>query len=291
MAATKGHRTYPLYKYDPSLAAAVIFCILFLLTTILHTYQMWRKRTWFLIPLVIGGYFEFVGYACRSASATQPHGEYTLMPFVVQNSYILLAPALFAATIYMTLGRIVNLTEGNKHSIVSARKLTWVFLLGDIFCFALQGGGGSLMAVGMRSDGQSSLPQIGNYLALSGIILQAFWFVFFIICAALFHFRMRAYPSTKVVTNHAIRWQQYLGSLYLLSGLVLVRSVFRLVEFAQGHDGHLQSVESLFYVFDSVPMLGLMVWMNWQHPGEITLLLRQLQGQDDNVETPLSALT
>ena len=63
------------------------------------------------------------------------------MPFVIQNSYILLAPALFAATIYMILGRIIQLTDGDQHSIVSSRKLTWFFLLGDIFCFALQGGG------------------------------------------------------------------------------------------------------------------------------------------------------
>jgi hypothetical protein len=63
------------------------------------------------------------------------------MPFVIQNSYILLAPALFAATIYMILGRVISLTEGNKYSIVSARRLTWFFLIGDIFCFALQGGG------------------------------------------------------------------------------------------------------------------------------------------------------
>ena len=55
------------------------------------------------------------------------------MPFVIQNSYILLAPALFAATTYMILGRIIQLTDGDQHSIVSSRKLTWFFLLGDIF--------------------------------------------------------------------------------------------------------------------------------------------------------------
>ena len=159
MADSNGPRTYPLYRYAPSLASAVIFCILFLLTTLLHTYQMIRRRIWFMIPLVVGGYCEllcpgsnpgrltiscsvsFVGYACRTASAQQPKGEYTLMPYVIQNSYILIAPALFAATIYMTLGRIIRLTDGDKHSIVSSRKLTWFFLLGDIFCFVLQGSG------------------------------------------------------------------------------------------------------------------------------------------------------
>ncbi|KAF2176472.1 hypothetical protein K469DRAFT_607140 [Zopfia rhizophila CBS 207.26] len=58
MADNSGRCTYPLYRYAPSLAAAVIFCNLFTLTTLLRTYQMVRKRIWFLIPLLIGGYCE-----------------------------------------------------------------------------------------------------------------------------------------------------------------------------------------------------------------------------------------
>jgi hypothetical protein len=46
---------FVLYRYRPSLAAAVLFIILFLLTTLFHTLQIWRKRTWYFIPLVIGG--------------------------------------------------------------------------------------------------------------------------------------------------------------------------------------------------------------------------------------------
>lgn len=43
------------YKYDPSGAAAGIFMVLFLLSTFLHAYQLFRTRTWFFIPLLIGG--------------------------------------------------------------------------------------------------------------------------------------------------------------------------------------------------------------------------------------------
>ena len=154
--------TYKLYKYDPSLAAAVIFCLLYLCTTIWHCYQMWRNKTWFLIWLVIGGLCkfhpsilfyvpqnlirfsltgEFVGYAARSVSANSPSGQYRLMPFIVQNTYILIAPALFSATIYMTLGRIIRLIDGDGNSLVRGSRLTAFFLLGDVFCFLMQGGG------------------------------------------------------------------------------------------------------------------------------------------------------
>jgi uncharacterized membrane protein YhaH (DUF805 family) len=46
---------FKLYRYNPSMAAAVIFIILFFLITALHFYQMMRTRTWIFIPFVIGG--------------------------------------------------------------------------------------------------------------------------------------------------------------------------------------------------------------------------------------------
>lgn len=46
---------FVLYRYHPSQAAAVLFVVLFFLTTALHIFQMVRKRAWFLVPFVIGG--------------------------------------------------------------------------------------------------------------------------------------------------------------------------------------------------------------------------------------------
>lgn len=46
---------FVLYRYTPNLPAAVIFIVLFSLTTLFHTFQIYRKRTWYFIPLVIGG--------------------------------------------------------------------------------------------------------------------------------------------------------------------------------------------------------------------------------------------
>ena len=73
-----------------------------------------------------------------------------------------------------------------------------------------------------------------------------------------------------------VQWQRYLGSLYIVSVLVIVRSVFRLAEYTQFWNGYIQTHEAFFNLLDSVPMLGVMVWMNWQHPREISVLLRQI---------------
>lgn len=58
-SSTSNHGGWVAYKYYPSMAAAVIFIILFISTTLLHTYHLLRTQTWFFIPLVIGGYCEY----------------------------------------------------------------------------------------------------------------------------------------------------------------------------------------------------------------------------------------
>lgn len=46
---------FVLYRYSPSLPAAIIFVILFALTTFYHIFQIGTKRTWYFIPLAVGG--------------------------------------------------------------------------------------------------------------------------------------------------------------------------------------------------------------------------------------------
>lgn len=44
------------YEYDPSLAAAIVFLLFFIVTTSFHLYQMIRTKTWYFIAFVIGGF-------------------------------------------------------------------------------------------------------------------------------------------------------------------------------------------------------------------------------------------
>lgn len=50
---------FQLYRYDPSLAAAIIFTVLFLVVSLIHTYQLIRTRTWYFIPFTIGGHCTY----------------------------------------------------------------------------------------------------------------------------------------------------------------------------------------------------------------------------------------
>lgn len=55
MPTLETYNGYPLWRYIPSLPAAIVFTILFSILTIGHTWRMVRHRLWFCIPFVVGG--------------------------------------------------------------------------------------------------------------------------------------------------------------------------------------------------------------------------------------------
>ncbi|KAL6871612.1 RTA1 like domain-containing protein [Trichoderma longibrachiatum] len=264
------HAAFALYRYTPSVAAAAIFCILFFVSTVIHFIQMWKTKSWYLTPLVIGCFFEFVGFAARAASGSEKAGCWTLGPYITQSMFILLAPALFAASIYMILGRIILLVGGQDHSLIRPQWLTKIFVIGDVVCFLLLSGGSGILATGSSNP---SMADAGNNIIIGGLVLQLIWFGIFVVVAAVFHFRLRSVPTVSSQQPEC-RWQVYLQTLYVASCLVIVRNLFRVIEYAQGNDGYLLQNEAFIYVFDALPMLVVVSWLHWRHPGEIGLLLR-----------------
>lgn len=51
---------FQLYHYHPTVAGGVIFTLLFIATTSLHGWQLYRGRSWFLIPLTVGGFCKIL---------------------------------------------------------------------------------------------------------------------------------------------------------------------------------------------------------------------------------------
>jgi hypothetical protein len=43
------------YRYVPSNVAAIIFVVSFTLVTVSHVLRLAKKKTWYFIPLVVGG--------------------------------------------------------------------------------------------------------------------------------------------------------------------------------------------------------------------------------------------
>lgn len=79
-----------------------------------------------------------MGYIGRYLSYQQAP-DYTLGPYIQQTLLLLVAPALFAGSIYMQLKRIIITIQAEQHSPVRVRWLTKLFVTGDILSFFAQG--------------------------------------------------------------------------------------------------------------------------------------------------------
>jgi hypothetical protein len=212
---------------------------------------------------------EVVGYIGRAVSNSNP---LALGPFIAQALTILLAPPLFAASIYMVLGRTIVLLHAEHHSIISVKWLTKVFVGGDVLSFLTQSAGGGIQTGNTLAD-----YNLGQNLIMAGLGIQLAFFGFFIIVAGIFHFKIVRDPTpiaTSMGSSSGWRpsersWSAVLWTLYVVSLLILIRSVFRLIEYAGGNDGYLISHELFLYIFDALLMLGVLVVLLIFHPAEI----------------------
>ncbi|KAE9574434.1 Protein RTA1 [Colletotrichum fructicola] len=258
--ASKG---FVFYHYEPSMVAAVIFIGVFGISGLLHIWQLIRARTWYFIPFVIGCLFETVGYLGRAMSS-QEAPDYTLNPYIMQSILLLLGPALFAASIYMILGRLINLLDAGNYSLIRPNWLTKVFVLGDLLSFFAQSGGGGMLATAKSTDSV----KLGENVIVGGLCTQILFFAFFMVVTLIFHMRLSRNPTPKTYSLDT-PWKGLLWVLYGTSFMILVRSLFRVAEYVQGSGGELQSKEMYIYVFDALLMGLTSVLFNWFHPSRV----------------------
>ncbi|KAJ5636655.1 uncharacterized protein N7484_009968 [Penicillium longicatenatum] len=267
--------TYKLYNYDPSSSAAVAFAVIFGLSAAYHIWQVIRKRSWFFIPFVIGVIFETVGYAARYYSAKQTP-DWTTMPYVLQELFLLLAPSFFAASIYMILGRVIRLLNGESNSLIRPSWLTKIFVTGDVLSFLMQSSGGGMLATAKTTSSVS----LGENIIVAGLFVQVISFGVFILVSIIFHRRMLMTPMHLLVKTR-IPWTQYMRVLYSGSALILVRSIYRVAEYIQGNSGYLQSKEVYVYVFDTTLMVICCLLFNYFHPSDILSKSHDIEERED----------
>jgi hypothetical protein len=284
---------YYVWQYVPSIVAAVIFLTLFLIATSFHFWKIFRHRVRFTLPFAIGGIckssllsfdrvarlltwdsVEIIGYATRIVSHNNT-GK--LIPYCIQAVFILLGPTLFVASVYMVLARVIRSVHAEKHSVLPLNWVTKTFILSDIVTFIVQAGGSGMMV-------SSGLTKIGEGVVIAGLALQVLSFILFIVTAYVFHRRMHHSPTAEVF-DIALPWKQRLRSLYAISALILVRSIFRVVEYAMGNDGYPLSNEWTLYVFDAAPMFAAMVIFGVWYPSDLKPFLNDGPSSSRAVET------
>lgn len=131
----------------------------------------------------------------------------------------------------MFMGRLVLASGHTKASIIRPTWLTKIFLGGDILCFLVQAAGASFL---VKTDASQSTKNLGKYIILAGLVIQLIVFGFFLVVAAIFHLRAGKAERLEIGTVKMFNWQKYMVTLYIVSGLVTVRNIFRVAEYVTG---------------------------------------------------------
>ncbi|KAI6777898.1 Protein RTA1 [Emericellopsis cladophorae] len=245
-----GEIDFKLYRYTPSLPAAIVSAIVFAILTAVHAWRLYRARAFYFIAFTVGGVFQTVGYCGRIWGHFDKE---SLGGFIIQAILILVAPALYAASIYMILGRLIRTVHAQHHSLIPVQWVTRIFVTGDVLAFSLQAAGG-----GLSSGGSLEMFEMGEHIIIAGLFTQIAVFGFFVVTSILFHHRLSRYPTVEA-SRGSIPWRRDLWALYVTSAIILVRSVFRVIEYIQGNKGYLISHEIFLYIFDAILMAAVML--------------------------------
>ena len=279
---------YPgIWYYEPSTAAAGFFAAVFIILSALHAYQAIRTSTWRWIPFVLGSFLEAAGYIARAVGAAQGPA-YTLVPYLVNTIVVLVAPALMSASMYAEFSQIVRLTEGQNYTIIGLDWITALFVLGDLICLFAQAAGMSTLVIiqlipmltltgaALLSNQTDHSVTLGNHIIILGLAFQVVFLLFFIVTGVTFEGRMNVRPTTRVYNSKKLPWKRHTFNLYVCSGIIILRCVYRIAQYAQGTDyyGYLVHTEWCMYVFDASFIIAVLVSFAVVHPSEVEALGR-----------------
>ncbi|KAK5285125.1 hypothetical protein LTR55_011507 [Exophiala xenobiotica] len=292
-----------IWEYCPSFAAAILFAVLFGITSSAHVIQAFIYRKPFAAVLIMGALWEFGGYVARILSIKS---ELSSGVFTAQLLLILLAPLWINAYVYMLLGRMIHIfLKSDRVYGIKARLITRIFVIFDIVAFLIQATGGMLTGPGVSVK----LQKIGLNVYTGGVGAQLLFLAIFVALAVGFQRRLNkqqrtAYHATcpdQITVCHSSPYgsatlalesqdpspaasrtslefhspeptpddslaKPVIRTMYAVLFLIIARNVYRLAEFASGAHSPTVTHEWYAYIFDAVPMFVALVVLNIFYP-------------------------
>lgn len=284
-----GDLDFNIYGYVPSLAAGIVFIVVFSLITLVQLGLVVRSRIWWLSILVVGGIGEILGWAGRLWSN---QNIYSLNAFLVQQCCLILAPCFFSAGCYGLLGMLVR-ALGPEHSPLRPSLYLIIFCVCDLIAIIVQAVGGAMAAFALQNDESSTS---GTWIMVAGILIQLVAMVAFCLMGLIFARNVRRAPSWREKENvkHGrvglLSW-----SLVWISAWILVRCIYRAIELSQGWEGYLITNEPYFDTLDAMAMVFAqgafcVCWPSWCLPDARTLHKTQEVKIDDSTPSPASSI-
>lgn len=246
------------FGFEPILgleaAALAIFSILTFTILVLNV----RGKTHYMTPIVVGGALEIMALAFRIVTTYESHEIFYILYIVP----VLVAPTVLAAADYALASIIMN-RGGLKIPFFSVEVTKYLFLAFDIAAFSLQGVGGGLIGAAKTPSQQ----KIGATIILAGFALNLAIFFMFSILAIAIHVKVHRNLQILRNPNPNIRWTRIFYVIYANIACLVIRAVYRVVEFQDGNmRDDLSTNEGFFYGLDVLLMVLLMiVWIPF-HP-------------------------
>ncbi|KAH8819843.1 RTA1 like protein-domain-containing protein [Xylogone sp. PMI_703] len=248
---------------NPNLPLTIIGAVLFSIPMVIQFIQtVLVYKSYHFIVVFIGACLEVGGYIARAVSIKQKD---SIPPYAVQSSLIVIAPLFVGAGNYLLISRLCLMVlpqSITKIYRIPTAHLTRIFIICDIISFLIQVSGSGIASSG---NWEGSTVTVGEDVLIVGLASQVATFIFFLAIVSRFH------RLTKVETirdDQAGGWRVVLKAVYISSTLILIRSIYRLMEFAWGIHGYLFTHEWMFFVLEALPMLpAISVFCIW-HPAK-----------------------
>ncbi|KAJ2900594.1 hypothetical protein MKZ38_002390 [Zalerion maritima] len=249
------------YGYYPNFEANLAFAVLFGITLAAHFGQAFFFKKVYAWVAVMGASWELVAFAVRTYGA---HNQQSLDYVVIGTLFLLLAPLWLNAFCFMTVARLVYyVVEDQAIWRFKAGRMTKIFVWLDIISFLVQAIGGTML-----SQEEQDVVDIGQKVYMAGVGFQLAFIIVFLAIIVKFFLMIRA---NEVDSPHANtrRVSILLGSLAACLILIIIRIIYRLIEFGEGANEDNELLHSEWYAIclDGLPMLLAFLVLNVVHPG------------------------
>ncbi|KAG9242448.1 RTA1 like protein-domain-containing protein [Calycina marina] len=254
-----------IYGYTPNLVLCILGIVLFTIAFVAHLFQVLRYRIWSFLPLTVACVLEIVGYVFRSLSSKV--NPYRVVYFVVQYFFIVTAPVLVSASIYVCLTHFLSWADKSESNFsrswfLGKKFILWTFITIDVITTIIQVAGAALIGVAESNQDDSAT---ANNILLVGLAIQCFAFLVYLLLLSIVTVKMLKSQVLKERIKQ--RKPPFILILWLSSILVYLRTLFRLIETSEGVYGKLSTHEAYFGGLEFAPMV-VAVWLLaiW-HPG------------------------
>ncbi|EWZ28215.1 hypothetical protein FOFC_18374 [Fusarium oxysporum] len=247
------------YHFYPSFTGNLAFATIFGLSTIVHLIEAIAFKKKFCWVVIMGGAWETGAFIARTLGSRDQQEEQ--FAFWGGFSSFWHHSVRVNAFVYMTVARMVHFGFADKQIWnIKATKLTVLFVWIDVVCFLVQAGGGGMLSI----KDEPNIARIGTKVYTAGVAIQTTFVIIFGAMTAWFYRRIHQVPRCN---NGRLKGLTLVMLAVLL--LIVVRTVYRLIEFGPGlnADNPLLTKEIYPFALDALPMSLALTMLNAMHPG------------------------